>query len=70
MCMFEKRVSFVGVLFLVFEKSNEQKIGLEIFRFVSMLFLVFEKSNEQKIAPEIFRLVSMLFNVIINVIIF
>ena len=36
--MFEKRVSFVGVLFLVFEKSNEQKIGLEIFRFVSMLF--------------------------------
>ena len=23
--MFEKRVSFVGMLFLVFEKSNEQR---------------------------------------------
>ena len=68
--MFEKRVSFVAVLFLVFEKSNEQKIGLEIFRFVSMLFLVFEENDEQKIAPEIFRYISMLFNVITNVIIF
>ena len=40
MCMFEKCVSFVGVLFLIFEKSDEQKIAPEILRFVSMLFNV------------------------------
>ena len=40
MCMFEKRVSFVGVLFLIFEKSDEQKIAPEILRFVSMPFNV------------------------------
>ena len=38
--MFEKRVSFVGVLFLIFEKSDKQKIAPEILRFVSMLFNV------------------------------
>ena len=38
--MFEKRVSFVGVLFLISEKSDEQKIAPEILRFVSMLFNV------------------------------
>ena len=38
MCMFEKHVSFVGVLFLISEKSDEQKIAPEILRFVSMLF--------------------------------
>ena len=47
--MFEKRVSFVGMLFLVFEKAISKEIAAEIFRFVSMLFLVFEKSDEQKI---------------------
>ena len=36
--MFEKRVSFMGVLFLIFEKSDEQNIAPEILRFVSMLF--------------------------------
>ena len=36
--MFEKRASFMGVLFLIFEKSDEQNIAPEILRFVSMLF--------------------------------
>ena len=40
MCMFEKCVSFVGVLFLISEKSDEQKIAPEILRFASMLFNV------------------------------
>ena len=38
--MFEKHVSFVGVLFLISEKSDEQKIAPEILRFASMLFNV------------------------------
>ena len=39
---------FVSMLFLIFEKRDEQKIASEIFRFVIMLFSIFDKSNEQK----------------------
>ena len=36
------------MLFLIFEKGDEQKIVPGILSFVSMLFLIFEKGDEQK----------------------
>ena len=38
----------LSMLFLIFEKGDEQKIVPGILRFVSMLFLIFEKGDEQK----------------------
>ena len=56
------RVSFVGMLFLVFEKSDEQKNCARNFPIHKYAFLVFEKSDKQKkIASGILRFVSMLF---------
>ena len=38
----------LSMLFLIFEKGDQQKIVPGILRFVSMLFLIFEKGDEQK----------------------
>ena len=39
---------FVSMLFLIFEKEDEQKIVSGILKFISMLFLIFEKGDKQK----------------------
>ena len=52
---------FVNMLFLIFEKGNEQKICGRYFQICKYAFSIFEKGNEQKNCAGLFRFVSMLF---------
>ena len=61
---------FVSMLFLIFEKGDEQKNCARYFEIRKYAFFNFWKGDEQKTVPGILRFVSMLFNLIINVIIF
>ena len=58
------------MLFLIFEKGDEQKNCARYFEIRKYAFLIFEKGMSKKTVPGILRFVSMLFNLIINVIIF
>ena len=54
---------FVSMLFLIFEKGDEQKNCARYFEIRKYAFLIFEKRDKQKTVTV--RFVSILFNVII-----
>ena len=47
---------FESILFLIFEKGDEQKAVLDILKFVSTLFLIFEKGDNQKKCARYFEI--------------
>ena len=52
---------FVSMLFLIFEKGDEQEKCVSYFEIRKFAFVIIEKGDEQKIVPGILRFVSMLF---------
>ena len=52
---------FVSMLFLIFEKGDEQKNCARYFEIRKYAFLIFEKGMSKKTVPGILRFVSMLF---------
>ena len=62
---------FVSMLFLIFEKGDQQKNCARYFEICKYAFFnIWKRGWAKKIVPGILRFVSMLFNLIINVIIF
>ena len=52
---------FASILFLIFEKGDEQKNCARYFEIRKYAFLIFEKGMSKKTVPGILRFVSMLF---------